>query len=243
MTHLDRAAAQRIAIGGALHDHAAFVHVASVTADHFDGVYRQLYDTMTDLALMHGKPCNPDTVSAETGITIQALTALAPPAPDLLAVEAALAVLTREPTEGSTLAALRRRMHLAETWITRDELQQLLDAYQFRVEQAERERQAYRAKQARSPWMQIASTEIDGLSKAVYADGTHPIEWAETTVEMHIDTFGQIVDARAENPDSHPGYFLELTVPALARRIVGALMEAGWKPPTVPAPADATGDA
>ena len=42
-----------------------------------------------------------------------------------------------------------------------------------------------------------------------------------------------ITAARQEDPATFPGYTLELSPAALARRIVGGLLDAGWTPPEV----------
>lgn len=78
------------------------------------------------------------------------------------------------------------------------------------------------------------NADIDFLARFAYGLGQDPIDYAAVNViEIHIDTYLSIVAARYEDPASFPGYTLELSRPALARRIVGDLLDAGWTPPEV----------
>jgi hypothetical protein len=74
--------------------------------------------------------------------------------------------------------------------------------------------------------------ETCDLAQWAYRHGTDPIDWAvESVVGNQISVYLTITAARAENPANFPGYVLELTQGALARRIVGGLLDAGWTPP------------
>ena len=76
--------------------------------------------------------------------------------------------------------------------------------------------------------------DMCGLANYAYAHGTDPIDWAVNSIaKNNIDVYLSIVAARQENPSSFPGYTLELSPAALARRIVGGMLDAGWTPPEV----------
>lgn len=73
---------------------------------------------------------------------------------------------------------------------------------------------------------------IDGLALSGYALGRDPIDLAIDVAAVHIEITQAVAAGRAENPAQFPGVAWEPTVPSLARRIVGALLDAGWTPPT-----------
>ncbi len=73
--------------------------------------------------------------------------------------------------------------------------------------------------------------DIDTLAKWAYARGTDPVEYAEGYVTSAIEVHLAVAESRAEDPSTFPGYCLEMTVNALARRIVGILLDAGWQAP------------
>ena len=76
--------------------------------------------------------------------------------------------------------------------------------------------------------------DMCGLASYAYAHGTDPIDWAiDSIAKNNIDVYLSIVAARQEDPATFPGYTLELSPAALARRIVGGLLDAGWTPPEV----------
>jgi hypothetical protein len=74
--------------------------------------------------------------------------------------------------------------------------------------------------------------ETCALAEWAYSHGTDPIDWAVNSVAGNqIKVYLAITEARAENPASFPGYTLEVSPEALARRIVGGLLDAGWIAP------------
>jgi hypothetical protein len=73
--------------------------------------------------------------------------------------------------------------------------------------------------------------DIDGLSAWAYEQGTDPLDWAIKTVDTQIDVWMIVCAGRAQNPALFPGFHPDLSVEALARRIVGRLMDAGWRVP------------
>ena len=76
--------------------------------------------------------------------------------------------------------------------------------------------------------------DMCGLASYAYAHGTDPIDWAiDGIAKNNIDVYLTITAARQEDPATFPGYTLELSPAALARRIVGGLLDAGWTPPEV----------
>jgi hypothetical protein len=72
---------------------------------------------------------------------------------------------------------------------------------------------------------------IDHLAKYAYHLGTSPMEWAEKHITMLVDIHQLVGATRADEPDTFPGYCIELTTDALARRILGELLDAGWTCP------------
>ena len=78
--------------------------------------------------------------------------------------------------------------------------------------------------------------DICSIARMSYERGRDPIEYAETcVVQVHLDAYLTITASRAVNPASFPGYLLELAPEALARRIIGGLLDAGWASPAGPA--------
>jgi hypothetical protein len=73
-------------------------------------------------------------------------------------------------------------------------------------------------------------SDLDGVSEAAYANGMSPLDWSEFIVRNLIETHYTVIHGRHHNPASYPAYSIELTDDALARRIIGALMDAGWEP-------------
>lgn len=81
--------------------------------------------------------------------------------------------------------------------------------------------------------MSDSISDIDPLARAAYSHGTDPINWAIQLAEDVIGWRDTIVAGRLEKPGSFPGYRLGLDTPAVARRIIGHLLDAGWTPPTI----------
>jgi hypothetical protein len=79
-----------------------------------------------------------------------------------------------------------------------------------------------------------APGDIDGLDDWAYALGKDPLVYAETSTATLISAHELVIASRAEDPATFPGYSLDLSTEALARRIIGTLMDAGWTPPEVP---------
>lgn len=75
-------------------------------------------------------------------------------------------------------------------------------------------------------------SDIDNLAASAYADGTDPIKWAETIASNMIMLHHEVTTARATNPNLFPGVAGDVTRDGAARRIIGALLNAGWSPPT-----------
>lgn len=73
--------------------------------------------------------------------------------------------------------------------------------------------------------------DVDPLARVAYRHGRDTIDWAIHLAKNEIEVRETILAARAEDPNAFPGYVLELTHEAVARRIVGNLLDAGWKPP------------
>lgn len=76
-------------------------------------------------------------------------------------------------------------------------------------------------------------TDIEPLARSAYANGTDPIDWACTLVEGQVEAWDTIRRARVHTPTAFPVYIVPLTTEAIARQIVGRLLDAGWTPPEV----------
>ena len=73
--------------------------------------------------------------------------------------------------------------------------------------------------------------DLNTLALYAYYLGRPPLDWAEKQVDVLIRVHQEVIAARAEDPGTFPGYCIELTTGALARRIIGELLDAGWTPP------------
>ena len=78
--------------------------------------------------------------------------------------------------------------------------------------------------------------DINGLARFAYDIGINPVDYAEGDIEALINAHFMVAASRAIEPGTFPGYSIELTTDALARRILGNLLDAGWHPPIHPIP-------
>lgn len=84
--------------------------------------------------------------------------------------------------------------------------------------------------------------DICAIARMSYERGRDPVEYAEThIVKIHLDVYLTITTSRAVDTATFPGYLLELTPEALARRIIGSLLDAGWVSPAAGWPGLAAG--
>jgi len=74
-------------------------------------------------------------------------------------------------------------------------------------------------------------TDINPLARLAYEQGYTPIAFAEMSVRVLIEAHSNVITGRAINPDAFPDFPIELTASALASRIVGTLLDAGWTAP------------
>jgi hypothetical protein len=74
------------------------------------------------------------------------------------------------------------------------------------------------------------------LARLAYERGISPLDWAEGHVNQLIDVHIMVWSSRLQDPATFPGYPIELTTGALARRIIGELLDAGWTLPEPGAP-------
>lgn len=75
------------------------------------------------------------------------------------------------------------------------------------------------------------SGDIDYLSAWSYASGNDAVKVAEGAVVTLLDAHRNLVDNRSPGlPALAP--WTDLTHSALARKVIGRLMDAGWRPPT-----------
>ncbi|MEU1731406.1 hypothetical protein [Streptosporangium sp. NPDC020145] len=73
--------------------------------------------------------------------------------------------------------------------------------------------------------------DLDPLAVFAYETGCTPREWAVRALSVHIDAWATVSAARQKNPDSFPIWRFDLSVEALATRLVGHLLDDGWSPP------------
>ncbi|MEV7013346.1 hypothetical protein [Streptosporangium sp. NPDC051022] len=74
-------------------------------------------------------------------------------------------------------------------------------------------------------------TDISPLAQQAYDRGYTPIAFAEMSVQSLIEAHAHLVTGQPVDPDAFPDFPVELTVSALASRIVGTLLDAGWMAP------------
>jgi len=77
----------------------------------------------------------------------------------------------------------------------------------------------------------MTDTDIDAVARSAYANGVSPIDWAVTVTKTQIECRDMIRDARRHTPSAFPIFVGSLDDDAVARRIVGRLLDAGWIPP------------
>ncbi len=73
-------------------------------------------------------------------------------------------------------------------------------------------------------------SDLDSIAVATYAHGGDPIDWACTAVGACLDARDTVREARELSPAAFPGWG-ERDNMAVARKIVGTLLGAGWTPP------------
>lgn len=73
--------------------------------------------------------------------------------------------------------------------------------------------------------------DIDGLTAWAYEQGITPLDWAINCADNEITAWLHVCAGRANDPSSFPGFHPDLSVAALSRRIVGHLLDAGWRIP------------
>lgn len=77
-------------------------------------------------------------------------------------------------------------------------------------------------------------TTIDcALARTAYGEGEDPIDHAIFIAQTCIEVRDTISVARAAEPNAFPIFKLSLETDAVARRIIGQLLDAGWIPPEV----------
>lgn len=62
------------------------------------------------------------------------------------------------------------------------------------------------------------------------------LDLAEITVSTQIEAALTVARYRLDDPDAFPGYPDNVSPDAIARRIIGALLNLGWTMPEAPAP-------
>jgi hypothetical protein len=72
------------------------------------------------------------------------------------------------------------------------------------------------------------------LARFAYAEGVNPIDYAVRVAEAEIGASQAIIAARRYKPGAYPVFKGSLESDAIARRVIGALLDAGWTPPGTP---------
>ena len=75
------------------------------------------------------------------------------------------------------------------------------------------------------------SDDIDALSAAAYEGGRDPIDWSVTSITA-ILTARQTMVTRAENGLPALAGWHDVSDEAVARKVIGSLLNAGWSPPS-----------
>ncbi len=78
--------------------------------------------------------------------------------------------------------------------------------------------------------------DISALARLSYDMGIDPIDYAEHQIQILIEVHAAIAVSRAVAPETLPGFSPDLSLEALARRILGDLLDAGWQSPVYPIP-------
>ena len=78
--------------------------------------------------------------------------------------------------------------------------------------------------------------DISGLARLSYEMGVDPLDYAERQIQILIEVHATVEASRAVAPETFPGFSPDLSLDALARRILGNLLDAGWEPPVWPIP-------
>lgn len=73
--------------------------------------------------------------------------------------------------------------------------------------------------------------DVDVLARLAYGLGIDPVAHAQAAVAMVIHANDIVTVARATRPASFPSYPPDTSPDAVAARILGVLLDAGWKPP------------
>jgi hypothetical protein len=70
-------------------------------------------------------------------------------------------------------------------------------------------------------------SDISAIDQSGYSHGIDPITWAEHIVGALIEIHLLVDCDRADDPATWPCYNIDLTIEALASRILGDLLDAG----------------
>lgn len=79
-----------------------------------------------------------------------------------------------------------------------------------------------------------STSDLGVLAQLAYQAGITPLDFAEEQVALLITVHAAITAAGGASPEAFPG--LPVGVHDFARRILGALLDAGWQPPVWPIP-------
>jgi hypothetical protein len=80
----------------------------------------------------------------------------------------------------------------------------------------------------------MTTHDLGVLAQIAYDAGISPIDFAEEQVAILIGVHAAIAACGGVPPEAFPG--LPVGATGFARRILGALLDAGWHPPVWPVP-------
>lgn len=85
------------------------------------------------------------------------------------------------------------------------------------------------------------SDDIDYLTASMYESGEDPIAVAESRIAMLVEVYQVVLQRKANGLAPLPAW-QEVSDAAVARKIVGMLLDAGWRPPSDEVVAAAAGN-
>lgn len=86
-------------------------------------------------------------------------------------------------------------------------------------------------------------SDISDLARISYESGIEPVDYAEGQIVTLINVQAAVALTAELEPETFPGGLPDVSVGALARRILGELLDAGWQPPVWPVPEPGCGRA
>lgn len=79
-------------------------------------------------------------------------------------------------------------------------------------------------------------SDVNVLSVLAYGLGIDPLTHAQSTIAAVIHANDIVIAARATTPEAFPGYPRATGPDMVAAKVLGILLDAGWKPPELSPP-------